>query len=93
MYTVTAARVYTIRPREVYTVTSDDRIGIRELRAKLREYVDASEPVIIGNYYSARAILVPIHRRAWAPAKEINAERSRAKQKFTEALARALPLP
>lgn len=67
-------------------------ISVRELRANLKEYLDATDAVIIGDRWNVRAILVPMPLSHWSNRKEANAANSRAKKRFTDALRRAWPL-
>ncbi len=37
-----------------------DRIPIRQLRAHLKTYLDGDRPVLVGDRYNVRAIVIPI---------------------------------
>ncbi len=91
--TAIAKCVHALGAPEVYTVTSQEAVGVRELRLHLKPYVEGDSAVIIGNTRHIRAILVPMDAHYWDSAKKKRRVRATAKRIFTEALARALPLP
>lgn len=64
-----------------------NRLTVRELRAKLKQHIDASEATTIGNYYDLRAILVPVPRHdRWTKAERVKALK-KAMKMFKAAIA------
>lgn len=63
------------------------RCTVRELRAKLKQHIDAAEATTVGNYYDLRAVIVPIPRHDRWNKKERLAALKKARQLFEAAIA------
>jgi hypothetical protein len=48
-----------------------NRVSVREFRANLKAHLEGEAAVVIGDYYAARAVLVPIPKHSsWDTAAE-----------------------
>ena len=67
------------------------QVSVRDLRARLKQHLEAKEAAVIGDTYHVRAILVPVPPAWPSDAKGVRAVKRVAKQRFTDALRRAWP--
>jgi len=66
------------------------RVGIRQLRKNLKQFIEGSEAVAIGDYYRIRAIIVPVPDCEYGDAAKTKAIRA-AKKLFAALTARESP--
>lgn len=67
-----------------------NKIGIRILRATLKQFVEGKEPIAIGDDYNLRAFLVPVPAHERWNGKARNAALRKARAQFNAMISREL---